>query len=158
MKIKDTGEGIQIYDFSIVETLKIARKLEKEGIRFYETLLEKTQDPSVKEVFRYLLDEEKDHLRLFEKLLEREDAEALDDDGEDMLDSVDDGVFALPPDQEWAEDFDAAIQVGIAIEKRSLAFYLEVVKYTESEEGKKILKRIIAEERKHWEELKRCLQ
>ena len=84
MKIKDTGEGIQIYDFSIVETLKIARKLEKEGIRFYETLLEKTQDPSVKEVCRYLLDEEKDHLRLFEKLLESEDAEALDDDGEDM--------------------------------------------------------------------------
>jgi rubrerythrin len=52
MKIKDTGAGIQIYDFSIVETLKIARKLEKEGIRFYETLLEKTQDPTVNEVFR----------------------------------------------------------------------------------------------------------
>jgi len=158
MKIKDTGEGIQIYDFSIVETLKIARKLEKEGIRFYETLLEKTIDPTVKEVIRYLLNEEKDHLKLFEKLLEREDAEALDNDGEDMLDSVDDGVFVLPPEEEWAADFDAAMQLGIAIEKRSLAFYLEVVKYTESEEGKKILKKIIAEERKHWEELKRCLQ
>ena len=158
MKIKDTGEGIQIYDFSIVETLKIARKLEKEGIRFYETLLEKTIDPTVKEVIRYLLNEEKDHLKLFEKLLEREDAEALDNDGEDMLDSVDDGVFVLPPKEEWAVDFDAAMQLGIAIEKRSLAFYLEVVKYTESEESKKILKKIIAEERKHWEELKRCLK
>ena len=158
MKIKDTGEGIQIYDFSIVETLKIAHKLEKEGIRFYETLLEKTIDPTVKEVIRYLLNEEKDHLKLFEKLLEREDAEALDNDGEDMLDSVDDGVFVLPPEEEWAADFDAAMQLGIAIEKRSLAFYLEVVKYTESEEGKIILKKIIAEERKHWEEVKRCLQ
>jgi rubrerythrin len=158
MKIKDTGEGIQIYDFNTIETLKIARKLEKEGIRFYETLLEKTKDPTVKEVFRYLLNEETDHLRLFEKLLEREDSEALDDDGEDMLDSVDDGVFVFPQDDDWAADFDTAIQLGIAIEKRSLAFYLEVVKYTESEESKKTLKKIIAEEKKHWEELKRCLQ
>ena len=158
MKVKDTGEGIQIYDFSTVETLKIARKLEKEGIRFYETLLETTQDPTAKEVFRYLLNEEKDHLRLFEKLLEREDAEALDDDGEDMLDSVEDGVFVFPQDEGWASDLDAALQLGITIEKRSLAFYLEVVKYTETEETKKILKKIIEEERKHWEELKRCLQ
>jgi len=158
MKIKDTGEGIQIYDFSAVETFKIARKLEKEGIRFYETLLEKTIDPTVKEVFRYLLGEEKDHLRLFEKLLEREDAEALDDDGEDMLDSVKDGVFVFPQDGNVPSDLDAALQLGIAIEKKSLAFYLEVVKYTESEEGKKTLKKIIEEERKHWEELKRCLQ
>ena len=158
MKIKDTGEGIQIYDFSTVETLKIARKLEREGIRFYETLLEKTLDPTVKEVFRYLLNEEKDHLRLFEKLLEREDTEALDDDGEDMLDSVEDGVFVFPRDEDWAADLDQALQLGITIEKRSLAFYLEVVKYTETEETRKILKKIIEEEKKHWEELKRCLQ
>ena len=158
MKIKDTGEGIQIYDFSTVETLKIARKIEKEGITFYETLLEKTQDPTAKEVFRYLLNEEKDHLRLFEKLLEREDTEALDNDGEDMLDSVEDGVFVFPQEEDWASDLDAALQLGITIEKRSLAFYLEVVKYTETEETKKILKKIIEEERKHWEELKRCLQ
>jgi rubrerythrin len=158
MKIKDTGEGIKIYDFNTVEALKIARKLEKEGIRFYETLLEKTENPTVKEAFRYLRDEETDHLRLFEKLLEREDSDALDDDGEDMLDSIDDGVFALPQGEDWAADFDTALKLGIAVEKRSLAFYLEVVKYTESEEGKKTLKNIIAEERKHWEELKRFLQ
>jgi rubrerythrin len=112
----------------------------------------------VNEVFRYLLNEEKDHLRLFEKLLEREDAEALDDDGEDMLDSVDDGVFVFPQNEDWAADLDTALQLGITIEKRSLAFYLEVVKYTESEESKKILKKIIEEEKKHWGELKRCLQ
>lgn len=158
MKVKNTGDGVQIYDFNIVETLKIARKLEKEGIRFYETLLGETANPTVKEVLSYLLEEEKDHLRLFETLLEREDPEALEDDGEEILDSVDDGVFVLPQNEGWASDFDAAMQVGIAIEKRSLAFYLEVMKYAESEEGKTVLKKIIAEERKHWEELQRCLQ
>lgn len=158
MKVKNTGDGVQIYDFNIVETLKIARKLEKEGIRFYETLLGETANPTVKEVLSYLLEEEKDHLRLFETLLEREDPEALEDDGEEILDSVDDGVFVLPQNEAWASDFDAAMQVGIAIEKRSLAFYLEVMKYAESEEGKTVLKKIIAEERKHWEELQRCLQ
>lgn len=157
MKIKDSGEEIQIYDFSAVESLKIARKLEKEGIRFYETLLEKTGDPTAKEVFLYLLDEEREHLRLFEGLLEREDAGALDDDGEGMLDTVDDGVFDLPQDGDWAADFDAALRLGIAIEKRSLAFYLEVLKYTAGEEGKTTFKKIIGEERKHWEELKKLL-
>ena len=75
-----------------------------------------------------------------------------------MLDSIEDGVFLFPQDEDWASDHDAALQLGIPIEKRSLAFYLEVIKYTETEETIKILKKIIEEERKHWEELKRCLQ
>ena len=158
MKVKDTGEGIQIYDFNNVEALKIARKLEREGIKFYGRLLEIAEDPKVKEALHYLRDQEEDHLRIFEKLLEREDDEALDDDGDDLLESVADGVFLLPREQDLAADFDSALELGITIEKRSLAFYLEVVKYTESEEGKNTIKKIIAEERKHWEELKRFLQ
>jgi rubrerythrin len=158
MKVKDTGEGIQIYDFNPVEALKIARKLEREGIKFYEKLLEKADDPKVKEALTYLRDQEVEHLRIFEKLLAREDAEAVDDDGDDVLESVDDGVFLLPQESDLAADFDRALELGVTIEKRSLTFYLEVVKHTESEEGKNTIKKIIAEERKHWEELKRLLQ
>ena len=47
-----------------------------------------------------------------------------------------------------------ALQLGIIIEKRSLAFYLEVEKHTESSAGKSALHKIIDEERKHWEQLK----
>ena len=99
MKVKDTGEGIQIYDFNPVEALKIARKLEREGIKFYGKLLEKTDDPKVKEALTFLKGEEEEHLRIFEKLLEREDAEAVDDDGDDLFESVDDGVFVLPQEK-----------------------------------------------------------
>ena len=158
MKVKDTGEGIQIYDFNPVEALKIARKLEREGIKFYGNLLEKVDDPKVKEALSFLMGQEEEHLRIFEKLLEREDAEAVDDDGDDLLESVDDGVFLLPQESDLAADFDKALELGVTIEKRSLAFYLEVVKHTESEEGKNTIKKIIGEERKHWEELKRLLQ
>ena len=71
---------------------------------------------------------------------------------------LDDGVFLLPQESDLAADFDRALELGVTIEKRSLAFYLEVVKHTESEEGKNTIKKIIGEERKHWEEMKRLLQ
>ena len=83
MKVKATGEVIQIYDFNPVEALKIARKLEREGINFYGNLLQKAEDPKVKEALAYLKGQEEDHLRIFEKLLEREDPEAPDEDDED---------------------------------------------------------------------------
>jgi len=77
---------------------------------------------------RYLLGEEEAHLQLFEQMVEREDPEALDDSGDGILDILDTGVFALPKGEELTNDFDKAIQLGINIEKRSLAFYLEIVK------------------------------
>jgi rubrerythrin len=157
MKVRSTDEGIQIYDFNAAEALKIARKLEREGIKFYKEFLETVEDPKVKEVLLYLLDEEMEHLKLFEKMLEREDPESLDDDGEGVLDVVDDGVYTLPKSEALATDLDEAIQLGINIEKRSLSFYLEIVKHTKSEEGRNVLKIIIEEEKNHWEELKRLI-
>ncbi|NOQ86982.1 MAG: hypothetical protein GQ554_08910 [Deltaproteobacteria bacterium] len=157
MKVRSTDEGIQIYDFNAAEALKIARKLEREGIKFYKEFLKTVEDPKVKEVLLYLLDEEMEHLKLFEKMLEREDPESLDDDGEGVLDVVDDGVYTLPKSEALATDLDEAIQLGINIEKRSLSFYLEIVKHTKSEEGRNVLKIIIGEEKNHWEELKRLI-
>ena len=157
MKVRSTDEGIQIYDFNAAEALKIARKLERDGINFYKEFLETVEDHKVKEVLLYLLDEEMEHLKMFEKMLEREDPESLDDDGEGVLDVVDDGVFTLPKSEALAMDLDKAIQLAINIEKRSLSFYLEIVKNTKSEEGKNVLKIIIGEEKKHWEELKRLI-
>ena len=158
MKIKDNGEEIQIYDFNAVEAYKIARKLEKEGISFYKKLIGSVKDPKVKEILIYLLGEERDHLQLFEKMLEREDPEALDDSGENILDILDTKVFNLSKNEEVTTDFDEALQLGITIEKRSLTFFLEMLKHTESEEGKNGLKKIIEEEKKHWDELKKLIQ
>lgn len=158
MKVKSTGEVIQIYDFNPVEALKIARKLEREGIRFYGNLLQKAEDPKVKEALSYLRGQEEDHLKIFEKLLERQDPEAVDEDEDDVFECVDDGVFLLPQEKDFAADFDSALELGVTIEKRSLAFYLELVKHTESEDGKNTINKIIEEEKKHWVELKKFLQ
>ncbi len=157
MKIKDNGEEIQIYDFNVLEAFKIARKLEREGISFYKKLTETVKDPKVKEVLKYLLDEEEEHLQLFEKMVEGEDPDGLDDSGEDVTDIVETGVFVMPDDKELTADMDKALELGITIERKSLAFYLEVLKHTESEEGKNALKKVIGEEKRHWEELKRLV-
>jgi rubrerythrin len=158
MKIKDTGEGIQLYDFNAVESYKIARKLENEGIRFYTKLLSVLKDPKVREVLIYLLDEEREHLALFEKMLLKESPEALDEREDEIIDLMDTGVFAFPGGEEVPSDLDQALQLGITIEKKSLAFYLELLKYTVNEEGKSTLTRIISEEKKHWEELKKLTE
>jgi rubrerythrin len=158
MKVKAAGEVIQIYDFNPVEALKIARKLEREGIRFYGNLLQKAKDPKVKEALSYLRGQEEDHLKIFEKLLERQDPEAVDEDEDDVFECVDDGVFLVPQEKDLAADFDSALELGVTIEKRSLAFYLELVKHTESEDGKNTINKIIEEEKKHWVELKKFLQ
>ena len=158
MKIKDDGKEIKIYDFNVSEAFKIARKLEKDGIIFYKKLLKDANDPRVKEVLLYLLDEEKEHLQIFEKMVEGEDPDGLDDSGDGVTDIVETGVFALPDTKELPLDIDKALELGIAIEKRSIAFYLAVLKHTESEEGKNALKKIIGEEKKHWEELKRLVK
>ena len=158
MKIKGIGEEIQIHDFNAKEAFRLARKLESEGITFYTKVLESAKDSKVKEVLHYLLEEEKDHLQLFQNMIEREDPETSDDSGDDILDILDTGVFALPKDEESTTDLDRALQLGINIEKRSLAFYLEIMKHTDNEVGKAALKKIIDEEEKHWEELKRLIQ
>jgi len=158
MKIKGIGEDIQIHDFNAKEAFKLARKLESEGISFYKKVLDSAKDPKAKEVLNYLLEEEKDHLQLFENMIEREDPEALDDSGEDVLDILDTGVFTLPKDEALTTDLDKALQLGINIEKRSLTFYLEIMKHTDNEVGKAALKKIISEEKKHWEELKKLSQ
>ena len=155
MKVRGTGEGIQIYDFDSVEALKMARNLEIKGIRFYDDLLNKTMDTAAKEVLSYLREQEKEHLVIFERLLQREEPAALDDDEDSLFASVDNGVFAQSGEEIAETDFDAALAVGVNIEKRSLAFYLEVMKYMEDEEGRNTLKKIINEEKKHWEELQR---
>jgi rubrerythrin len=158
MKIKTAGEEIKIYDFNVLEAFKIARKLEREGISFYKKLAGDAKDPRVKEVLLYLLDEEEEHLQFFEKMVEGEDPDGLDDSGEDVTDIVESGVFALPDNKDLTADMDKALELGITIERRSLAFYLELLKHTESDEGKNALKKVIGEEEKHWEELKRLIK
>ena len=155
MKVKDTGSGIQIYDFTAAEAYAIACTLEREGIRFYQLLMEKTADPQARQIVNYLLNSETEHLRIFEKLLENEEDEDSEDDEDDLIGSVDNGVFAVPDSEVHAADFERALELGIIVEKRSLAFYLEVAKHTASREGKDALRKVIEEERQHWEELKK---
>ena len=157
MKIRDTGTGIQLYDFTAAEAYRIAKKIEREGIRFYQLLMEKTADAAVQELVTRLRDAEEEHLKIFGRLLEGAGEKPGQLEDEDLLDSVDDAIFIITENQVAAGDFGQALQLGIIIEKRSLAFYLEVEKHTESSEGKSALRTIIDEERKHWEDLKQLV-
>lgn len=157
MKVRDTGSAIQIYDFNAVEAYTIACKIEREGIRFYGLLIEKTAHAGVKELLTCLRNAEEEHLKLFEHLLEGAEQIAERRDDDDLLDSVDDNVFSISEPEAYAADFEQALQMGIIIEKRSLAFYLAVEKNTESSEGKNALRKVIDEERTHWNQLRQLV-
>jgi rubrerythrin len=154
MKIRDTGTGIQLYDFTAPEAYRIACKIEHEGIRFYQLLIDKAADAGVKELVTRLRDAEAEHLKIFEQLLAGAGGKPGQWEDDDLLDSVDDAIFSITENQVTAADFGQALQLGIIIEKRSLAFYLEVEKHTAGSEGKHALRQVIDEERRHWEQLK----
>jgi rubrerythrin len=160
MKIQCTNGEISVHDFNQVEALKIARHLEKEGISFYRSLLKVTRDQKVKEVLTYLLSEEEEHLALFEKMLyelERRGEDLLDED-DTLADVVSSGVFPSPGQMqdldEILRDGERAITLGADMEKRSLMFYLSILKHNEDETGRAAIKKVIAEEERHWEDLK----
>ena len=69
MKIEEKGADLVITDFSELETYKIAIKIEKDGISFYENLIKDEKHINAKQELEFLLQDEKKHLKTFEKHL-----------------------------------------------------------------------------------------
>ena len=128
MRIEEKEGSFIIVDFNDIEAYKIARKIENDGIVFYQNLKEKAKDKKMCETMDLLLQEEKRHLAFFENALfeQRENNdESLEED--DLLDEMDYGIFPSPDAGDTAEKLlespEKAIGVGIVMENRSLQFY-----------------------------------
>jgi rubrerythrin len=154
MKIDYNKGRIEITDFDSLEAYKIARKMEKDGIAFYQKLQSGNLSPEVSRAVGFLLQEEKKHLKLFEdKIFEiRKDAE----DGfeeEAIADYLDSKVFApfdsLDNLDKYLTDKNKALKLGISIEKNSISFYQACLANVQGAQTKRELELLIKEENSH---------
>ncbi|MFA5100637.1 MAG: ferritin family protein [Candidatus Omnitrophota bacterium] len=165
MKIKEINGKFSIVDFDEIEAYMIACKIERDGIRFYSKLSERSQDPVAKETLEFLLSEEKRHFKLFDDALGilRNSREIQEDN--DLLQSMDFGIFEPYASMDELEtivtDIKKALRLGIVIENKSIALYQACVNALQASgagEAGKELECIIDEEKKHKALLENLLQ
>lgn len=157
MQIKLGEEGqIVIEDFSALQSYKIARKMEKDSIAFYQKQFDECAKEDMRKSIAFLIEGEKEHLRYFEEALES--LSVNEDDGfaeDDLADFVDSGIFTPDLEKDLCGTQEAqVINVAYELEKRSIIFYHALLEHTHDEAAKKVLKDIIKEEKTHLETLK----
>jgi rubrerythrin len=163
MKVDFSGDEIRIYDFDELEAYRIARKLEEDGIYYYSRMKEEMLKPEIRNVIEMLLKDERTHLDLFERRIE-ELATKHDvvDEGETLADIVDSRVMDVLGDSKQVADIlcnpQEAIRLGISVEKRSIAFYGQILQSTQDKTGKATIKGLIEQEKEHLSKLEGFLR
>lgn len=158
MRIEELDGKLEVVDFNEFQAYRIACTIEKDGVQFYEKLLSKIERPELKETFEYLIREEKEHVKFFENCLNqlREKNEELSED-DDLLSSIDFGIFRPFKDETELEkiinDIPKVLSLGVIIENKTISFYKACMENVSSDNTKKELANIVAEETKHKEKL-----
>jgi len=154
VKIDYNKGQIEISDFNSLEAYKIARKMEKDGIDFYQKLQAQNFSPEVSRALGFLLQEEKRHLKLFEdKIFELQKDSADGFEEEALVDFIDSKVFApfdsLKNLDKYLTEKAKALKLGVAIEKNSVGFYQACLNNLSTSAAKKDLEFLIKEENAH---------
>jgi len=155
MKLESAGKDIIISDFNEAEALRLAMKLESDGIRYYTELSKKAASEDVRKMLRRLADEEAKHLGKFKDWFEKsnpgEEADRGDEEG--PFDFIDSGVFGdiwkVEETLAGVKSDKDAVTLGEWAELNSIKFYRAIYEKTSDESGRKILKGIIKEEQDH---------
>jgi len=147
--------------FAGSELIEIAINIERNGVAFYETLADKTQNKDAKAIYDYLASEEMKHLSTFQDILNALDQyQPPEDYAEEYMlylkSLVDSSVFSnVTEAQQKAEKISSeieALDIGIQAEKDSILFYIEMQNFVRQPDQKIVLK-IIDEEKAHLRQL-----
>jgi len=141
---------------SAVDELKTvvdaARKTEVDGRKFYGDTAAKSRNPLAKRMFQSLADAEGQHLEFIDQLVRGQfKAPAYDRDFARRLATV----FSAMPESTRSQaagtpDDIAALELGIELEDRSMAFYRKWAETAKSEPVRKFCARLRVEEEEHW--------
>lgn len=140
------------------EIIKFAVRIEENGINFYKEMAKKMEEKSTKELFNFLSDQEIKHKDIFQDFLSSIEGFKPDESYTEEYFSylkayADDNIFSKEKKgRMMASEINTpeeAIDVGIGIEKDSIHYYLELEKLV-PEDKKKIIQKVIEEERKHY--------
>lgn len=157
MKIEYKGDEIIISDFKPVEAYKIARRLEVEGIGFYNLFLSgpAAKSDDTRKAIESLIAEEKKHFALFNQKVEEMAGPFEEDSVVDEVDTKVFGTYDEPADLvSIVKDRKKTLQVGMLFEKRSINFFKICLEKTTDASTKSAFGEIIKEEEKHFQILK----
>lgn len=143
------------------EIVELGVQIEKNGLKFYESLANSSQNEKVRESCRYLAGEEKKHIEDFEKLLPSLEryvppesypgeyeayVKALSEEHVFTNDKVvKDMIQKAPGDKE-------AIQIAIGFEKDSILFFGEMSRFIPGKD-QNVIEELIRQEREHLRKL-----
>jgi len=154
VKVEQWHDKLVVTDFDEFDACRIASKIEKDGIWFYEKLAQAVKKPEVRETLNFLVQEEKRHIDFFENELQRLRSSGEDkNEDDDLLTSMDFKIFE--PYQEikdlpkFLENISNALRLGMAIEDNSVRFYQACEEKVSGYLAKQELIKIIGEEKKH---------
>lgn len=156
MEVKVGEESVIISGFNDVEVFKIAMKIEKDGEKFYKSVLQKTKDARVIRTFNRLAEDEGKHYEMFKNMYESAlkekgiDPSSVDTE-EDIFTYMETGIFS---DHDVAKDLKDAVFSGEIVEIKSILFYKEIEKNLTVDSAKKAIKDVIEEEQMHLNILK----
>lgn len=151
MRVEERSGALVVVDFNELEAYKIAMRIESDGIAFYEALAGRVSDGSARHAVLSLAREERDHLDFFRGELERIKGAKEDPfEEDDLATALDYGIFAPYRDLAAAvRDPRKALTLGVLVEERTAQFYAACRDRVSSEDAKRALDRILAEERAH---------
>jgi rubrerythrin len=146
--------------FEPSEVFQFAIRIEENGEKFYRQMVQKFEDPKVKELFSYLVDEEIKHKKIYEEMVSKiekyEPFETFPGEYFAYLRAYADKIIFTQKefDEEIAKikDINAALDYAINAELNSILYYQEV-KNLVSENQRSTIDKIIEEERRHFVKL-----
>ena len=162
MRIEEKDGAFVIVDFNEMEAYKIACKIEKDGIVFYEDLIQTSKDDATRQALEILLKEEKKHFSFFDTaIFDLRESEWYEKE-DDLIDAMDYGIFPDHANEIDAEKFvsspEKALGLGIVMENRSIQFYEACREKVCSEKAKEKISLIIDKEQEHKDILKKILK
>lgn len=143
-----------------VDVLEVAVRIERKGMELYKRLYDTVKSPEAKGAFAVLAAEEERHAGTFRTMLEKiadytprydypgEYGKFLNEYAADILENAEKEFARIDP-----ADFNAALDMGIMMEKETILFYLEIKEEGIGKEYAEVLQQIIREERSHWKKL-----
>lgn len=150
--------------FTIADIRNIAMQIERNGEATYRKAAKLATDPDLAAAFRQMADEEKRHAEWFEAIeMNRELTEAereMEAVGKTILqEMIRDKTFSLDEKKlASAETFGELINESKKFEEDTIIFYEMLSGFIDDHEIMEQLNEIIAEEKKHSEELRKLLE
>lgn len=143
--------------YSIEEILEIAIKIEENGLSFYNTLAEKTNNKIAKELFKFLEGEEREHIAVFKNLYKdltgRSFIRAFSEEEANLYlhSLIENRIFKSPEEiinTIKGKDELSIIDMAIQIEKDTILYYYEVLENLTEKEAE-LVKKLINQEKNH---------